>query len=128
MYLKGKFPVIDFKWIIFAVVIYIGYLAYCKWLQEQKQPSFKKMIAISKEYALGRGKFLDDSLENVWCEPLGEDYFAIRFVEERFTFIIYKNILIGKSTKEIHELQDDNDKSSLKKILAQKGVTEVIEI
>lgn len=128
LWLGGKFPVIEFKWIIVLGLGFLVYQIYMQYLLEKKQPSFERMVEIAKERARKDGTFLNDSYKNVFCEPLGNDYFALRFVSDQVTFLIYKNILMGISTKEIHELQEDNDKSSVRKILAEKGITESLDM
>ena len=81
-----------------------------------------------KAEEIKRGLYLDDSPINVYGEPLGADLFGIRFLDICTTYIIFRNIYIGRSFKDIPELQSENEKLTIMRTLAERGVTNAVEI
>lgn len=107
--------------------MYLFYLGYKYYLLAIKVPSLNTMLKIIRKEETKRGVHIDDAPDNIFAEPLGVDLFAVRLVNDGVTYILSRNVLVGKSIKEISELQHDNERLTIQKILAQKGVTEMIE-
>lgn len=120
-------PIIDIAWFGLAFVLYAFYLAYKYYILKIKVPRFSEMVKIVKDEESKRNFYVDDHPDNVIGEPAGQDYFYIRFITERITYILYRNNLVGRSVKDIPELQQDNDRMTLMRTLAEKGVTDVVE-
>lgn len=120
-------PTIDFKWIVIGLALYLIYLGYKYYILKIKTPTLAEMIKIIRKEESKRGVFLDDHHNNIIGEPGGKDLFYVKTIKEGITYIIYKNTLVGRSVKDIPELQDDNERNAIQRILAEKGITEVIE-
>ena len=123
---KNK-PEIDFAWVVIGLAVYVTYLGYKYYILKIKTPNLSEMIRIIKKEEVKRGVFIDDHPNNVIGEPGGKDLFYVTFIEQEITYIIFKNVLIGRTVKTIAELQIDNERNAIQRILAEKGITEVIE-
>ena len=126
--LGEKTPKFNLGWVALILALYFFYLGYHYYILRLKTPSFPEMIKIIKAEEVKRGLYLDDSPINVYGEPLGADLFGIRFLDICTTYIIFRNIYIGRSFKDIPELQSENEKLTIMKTLAERGVTNAVEI
>jgi len=80
-FLSGKLQAISIKGVFILVGGYIGYLFFNKWLEMMKEPSLEKFVKLCNEYnKKHNGGFLDDRLQNIYCD---ERYFFTRICIDR---------------------------------------------
>jgi len=116
-------PQIHAGWFILAGFCFVTYLYYKAWLLSKQVPSLPEMVDIIAKEELKHGCYLTKHPLNVLGEPIGQDFFAIKFLDMNRTYLMYNKIFMGRSIKDIYELQVDSDKSSIAKALLDKGVT-----
>ena len=101
--------------------------AYYLWWKKKEEPSYEKMVETVRVEMFKIGKYLNLDANNIFIEPIGSDYFACHIADEGLTFELFKNRLIGCSSKSISDLQRDINKMTMQQALARNGVIQVIE-
>ena len=118
---------ISLSWFVLIGVGYGAWLFYQYWLNRIRVPRFDEMIRLCVEHEAKRGCFLDDSVENTVGDPIGKDTFLIKFVKEEYTYVVHRNVVMSRTQRDIPEYREDIERSNIQNILAQKGLTEMIE-
>jgi len=108
-------------WMLFLLAVIVGgYYAFKAYKLQKRYPSTDEMVKSIIRNEAKRGIKLDET--EVTSSLLGKDLIVVRFTLQDKTYLYYNGAIIGPDHLSIPDLRIYHDRSSVLRILAEKGI------